>query len=171
MFSCIACSRTLRCGAVRFQSSHQQQCGGDPSAFACAQAKREGAIRHVLPPEDLGDARVHNNIRVLSWANEQVLVLLHRDVVRAILVPQPYRAATGRGLRIGGTESQLKDIYTDRPDIQTLPLTLHPEKSGPKATGYIETYRYDELGIGFEIQDKKVTSIVLYPSRSQRDAE
>jgi len=157
--------------ALVFKSRHEKEFEGNPWVFAGAQAKRKGALGHVLKPEDLGDWRVHNNIRVLSWANEQVLVLLHRDVVRAILVHQPYRAATGRGLRIGGTESQLKDIYTDRPDIQTLPLTLHPEKSGPKATGYIETYRYDELGIGFEIQDKKVTSIVLYPSRSQRDAE
>ena len=61
--------------ALVFKSRHEKEFEGNPWVFAGAQAKRKGALGHVLKPEDLGDWRVHNNIRVLSWANEQVLVL------------------------------------------------------------------------------------------------
>jgi eukaryotic-like serine/threonine-protein kinase len=153
---------------LRFKARHENEFQGNPWIFTTTTAKHKDALGHVLKQEDLGDWRVHNHMRVLSWANEQVLVLLHEDTVRAIIIHQPYRAATGRGLRIGDSESRLKDVYPERPTIETLPIPAKTVKAATRPAGYLETYRYDDLGIGFEVQDKRVKAITLFPSPGQR---
>src|SRR5438552_10222528 len=153
----------------RFSSRHEKEFHGNPWVYAAETAKHKHALGHVLKQEDLGDQSIGKQMKLLSWANEGVVVLFHDDAVRAIIIHQPYRAATGRGLRIGDSESRLKDLYPERPLLETLPLQTQSAKSPSKPPGYLETYRYDDLGIGFEIQDKRVRSITLFPSRAQRD--
>jgi len=148
----------------KFKIPHEKERYGDPWA---EEPKRKKVLGYLLRPDDLGDDQaVLNSMNVLSWANEEVQVLLHQGVVRAIVIRQPYHAATGRGLRIGDTESRLKDIYPERPVIGTHDVITPRGKTGSKVSRYIETYRYDELGVGFEVENKRVTAIVLYPPRS-----
>ena len=50
----------------------------------------------------------------------------------------------------------------------TLPIPAKTAKTPTRPAGYLETYRYDDLGIGFEVQDKRVKAITLFPSPGQR---
>jgi hypothetical protein len=154
---------TLEDVGRRFKTAHQKESHGDPWNAAGEHDKRKEALGHVLRREDLGGD--FQDLTVLSWANDEVLIFVEEGLVRAMIIRHPYFAASGRGLRIGDKESRLKDIYPERPKIETHDITARAEKRGPRTARYLETYRYDELGIGFEVQDKKVTAIVLYPRR------
>jgi len=116
----------------------------------------------ILKPADLGDAAALDGMKVLSWSNQRVLVFVKDDVVRALVVHEPYHAVTGRGLRIGHSESKLKQLYPEEPQLGTRPLP-EDEKARKRSARYVETYRFDKLGIGFEVLEQRVKSIVLYP--------
>src|SRR5262249_35836563 len=108
---------------------------------------------------------------IWSWANDEVLVFLFANEVRGLVIRHPYRAVTGRGLRIDDKESVLKDIYPERPLIETLSTASPKGRGSARSASYVEIYRYDELGIGFEIQDKRVRAIALFPARPPQAGE
>jgi hypothetical protein len=140
----------------RFNQKQEHQWKGNPWNI------EELKLGHILKPADLGDAAALDGVTILSWSNQQVLVLFKDDAVRAIVVHEPYHAVTGRGLRIGHSESKLKQLYPEEPQLGTRPLP-EDEKVRKRSARYLETYRFDNLGIGFEVLDQRVKSIVLYP--------
>jgi tRNA A-37 threonylcarbamoyl transferase component Bud32 len=122
------------------------------------------ALGHVLTRDDLGDEDVLNNLKVLLWHNDTACVILHDNIVRAVVIRAPYRAATGRGLAIHDKESYLKDLYLEKPtSITPLDAPSSTAKTAAKSSNYLEVHRYDDLGVGFEVQHKRITSITLYP--------
>jgi hypothetical protein len=114
-------------------------------------------LGHVLKPDELGPAA---EIITAIWPKEQVCILFHSPTtIRAIIVRAP-RAASARGLQVGASEAHLEQHYPERPNLTTVDL---PASAG-KPARWIKVYRYDDLGIGFEVEHEKVTGITLYPS-------
>jgi serine/threonine-protein kinase len=89
-----------------------------------------------------------------AWTDDRKVVLFfsHSTVV-AIVVRAPYSSAvTGRGVRLGDDIETVKQRYDNA-----------GAEAYVKTVGMTEVRRYDTFGIGFELEDDKVTSITLYP--------
>jgi hypothetical protein len=119
-----------------------------------------GYVGHVLraddlrlPPDALGRLEVRLN------ADETVCVLFYQDKARALVVREGHAGATGRGVKIGSRMSDVVSAYPEVPD-EDRPVEVGSDGGSPRK---VEVRRYDGLGIGFEVANRKVTSIALYP--------
>jgi tRNA A-37 threonylcarbamoyl transferase component Bud32 len=125
------------------------------------------ALGHVLEPEELdGEEADLNHLQVLGWHNHEVCAVLKQDVLQALVVQHPYKAENGRGVKIGDKEARLVHLYSSeiaREDSFVVESDRAPPVAHPARKGKV--YRYDALGIGFEVQNEKVTAITLYPAR------
>jgi serine/threonine protein kinase len=88
---------------------------------------------------------------VLSWSDGQVQVLLSNAEVLAVIARAPYPAQSGRRLRMGAKLGDL--LYHYAPELPTI------ERLQPG----VNLYRYDTLGIAFQVVDEKVTGMAIYP--------
>jgi hypothetical protein len=118
------------------------------------------ALGHVLKREDLGDEDLEN-LHVLQWKNHEVCVIIRQEVVQALIVRYPQRGENGRGVKIGDKEARLVHLYSSELAKEDFfagaSAAAQPTKKG-------KVYRYDALGIGFEVQNERVTAITLYPA-------
>ncbi len=127
-----------------------------------ATARRPSLIGHLLRAEDLALADEDLARLELRWtSNNSICAIFFEDQLRALIVQQTNTGATGRGLKIGDRKSRVMDLYPEDPS-ETLVLDI-PEK-GAVPTRKCEIRRYDALGIGFEMREKTVTAITLYPT-------
>jgi hypothetical protein len=88
--------------------------------------------------------------------DDKVCVVFFDNKVRAVVVRSPHPGETGRGVGMGSKEDALNDRFGD-PDDQ------HKVQAKPPAKGYKVVRFYETLGVGFEMQDKVVTGVTLYP--------
>jgi len=142
--------------------------------------RKENALERlgfVLKADDLGGEAALAGLDVLWWSNHQFGVVLDQDVVKAVVSWQP-NATTGRGVKIGDTQVHLEQVYPEEPEFEK----FHPgpsesaalanpnlwasskptAHSGPK---WGKVYRYNRLGIGFEVLNDRVSAMALYPSQ------
>jgi tRNA A-37 threonylcarbamoyl transferase component Bud32 len=122
--------------------------------------KARTRLGHVLKPEDLGEDTDLSGLEVLAWNSPSRVVILDNNQVRAIRVEAPDHAVSGRGLKVGAGESQLVHLYSSEIANES-PLPPPPPDAPPSRGGKI--YRYETLGIGFEVRNEQVTAITLYP--------
>src|SRR5439155_9232418 len=101
--------------AQKFSGPQEHEWLGNPWALAAKDEKLREALGHLLKPEDLGNGGGLGDLNLLSWSNNKVLIVLQKNEVRAVVIHEPYRAATGRGLKIDQSESKLKDVYPELP--------------------------------------------------------
>ncbi len=128
-----------------------------------ATARQPSFLGHLLRAEDLalaGDDLARLDLRWTS--NNSICAIFFEDKLRALIVRQPNTGATGRGLKIGDRKGRVMDVYPEDPSDTLVVDIADPEKSKPPSK--LEIRRYDALGIGFEMRDKTVTAITLYPS-------
>ena len=64
-------------------------------------------------------------------------------------------------MKIHDSVETLERLYPETPDIHVVPLA-------GKAGSHVNVYRYDDLGIGFEVQAGKIAAITLYPLRAAK---
>ncbi len=135
---------------------------GDPWKESARQT-----LGKVLMSEDLGGEASRDKLEMLGWSKEQVVVLLQDNLVRAIVIREPYHAFSGRGLKMGEPEARLVHLYSSEIAAEA-PLLVQPVsgKSGAHPSKKGKIYRYDALGIGFEVEKEKITAITLYPPKS-----
>jgi hypothetical protein len=88
-----------------------------------------------------------------AWTDDRkVAVCFSHSAVVAVVVRAPYPSAvTRRGVRLGDDLETVKNRY-DRTGADAY----------VKSVDGVEVRRYDTLGVGFELEDDKVTSITLY---------
>jgi hypothetical protein len=94
----------------------------------------------------------------LFYADNRLSLLLRHNVIRAIVVRVRHKAPTARGLDVGDSEAQLIHLYPEIPS----------SVRGASAAGgpTIKIYRFDNLGIGFEVGNEHVVAITLYPAKA-----
>jgi tRNA A-37 threonylcarbamoyl transferase component Bud32 len=112
---------------------------------------------HVLKDQELGPGP---DVTSVAWPKEQAALILRKYTQISAIVARAPGTASARGLKIGATETQLEKLYLERPAITTVDVPA----SGGKPARWIKVYRYDALGIGFEVEHEKVTGITLYPA-------
>ena len=144
---------------------------GDPNPPAAGQVGARtvmgGSLGHVLTPADLGGEANLSRIEVLSWSDRHVSVVLLQGIVRAVVVRAPHPGESGRGIKIGHRDAHMKRVYSEeQPQVGTFALPVPTEKTSSRPRGgWGEFYRYDSLGIGFEVEGERVTAITLYPRK------
>jgi len=114
-------------------------------------------LGHVL---NLREFTPDNGISSVAWPKAQVIVLLSKGSLIQAMTVHAHGTATARGLKIGDSEARLEQPYPERPSLFTLDLPFVPGRPAH----WIKVYRYDELGIGFEVEKETVTAISLYPA-------
>ncbi len=114
-------------------------------------------LGHVLQPEDLHLSAEEIGKLSIRWneGKRSTLVLIHDDKVVAI-VTSDSGGATGRDVRLG---AGVGSVYTAYPEGGRSEEVELPEG------GHVEVRRYDHEGIGFEIQQARVTSITIFPPK------
>jgi tRNA A-37 threonylcarbamoyl transferase component Bud32 len=122
------------------------------------------ALGYVLKPADLaGDPAALEALDVLCWWDQKVCVILRENLVRAVVVRDISKVASGRQVAIGAGEAVVLHAYASEvPDTEPIPEPPRGEARARSATRD-RVYRYDALGIGFEVRREKVAAITLYP--------
>jgi tRNA A-37 threonylcarbamoyl transferase component Bud32 len=127
---------------------------GDP--FKDRQTK--ALLGRMLRSEDLRLTEAELRDLDVRWNQEQTLcVLLHQGKVAAV-VARDRGAATARRMKVGGGIQTLYKLYPESAQTQDVRLP---------GGGHVEVRRYDDLGVGFEIQDLQVIAITLFPKAKQ----
>jgi tRNA A-37 threonylcarbamoyl transferase component Bud32 len=123
------------------------------------------ALGHVLAHTAAGTPGALAQVNVLLWSEKNVCVLLGQSGVRGVVVRGPHPAVSGRGVRIGDTAQRLEERYAEEPEMSTFHERPAAGGSPPPAAKWGKIYLYHALGIGFEVQDGKLTAMTLYPPR------
>ena len=121
------------------------------------------AARRGVRPEDLPASETREGYESIAWSKGQICAVLKDNILQALVVRQPARAENGRGLRVGDNESKLESLYSEKPEIGTADAPPSIARGFRKSASWIKVYRYNALGIGFEVRDEKVRSITLFP--------
>jgi serine/threonine protein kinase len=148
--------------------------------------KHAKALGNVLTAEDVSDIPGNlDNYDVLHWSKDRVFVLLHGDQVRAVVVHETHAGTTARGVKVGDSEEFLQYRYTEQPNIRSFHLkdgehaalmnpvlnarifSSAPPPKGKEPPQWGKVFRYETLGIGFEVVENKVTTITLFPPKEQ----
>jgi serine/threonine protein kinase len=149
-------------------------------------SKHAKALGNVLTAEDVtGDPAKLNDFDLLHWSKDRVFVLLYGDQVQAVVVSETHAGTTARGVKVGDSEEFLQYRYTEQPDIRSFRLkdgeraalmkpTPHarvfssaPPPKGKEPPQWGKVFRYETLGIGFEVVENKVTAIALFPLKER----
>jgi hypothetical protein len=118
-------------------------------------------VGHVLRRDDLDLADDElKNLDVQRTSDDRVCVLFYNDKVVAVVVHKGHAAHTKRGVAVGGTANDLANEYGL--DSDSKPLHLPDTKPGKE---HATVLRYNQLGLGFLIEGKEITSIALYPPK------
>ena len=120
------------------------------------------AIGQVLRPDDLPNPGKYDEVEVIGWPRNEVYVVLYENQVAAAVISAK-GAATRRRLKVGAKVDELFRLYPEVPSIEVKMPPDSKHQSTPYA--YVEIFRYDHLGIGFEVRAGIVESITLFPSR------
>jgi hypothetical protein len=121
------------------------------------------AVGQVLRPEDLPTPGKYDDIEVLAWPRNGVAVVLHENQVVAVVI-RASGAATRRHLKIGAKVNDVLRLYPEVPSIE-VKMPLEGADHPSSLPTHVEIFRYDQLGIGFEVRAGIVESITLYPAR------
>jgi hypothetical protein len=111
-------------------------------------------LGHLLKPEDLQLPEGGLGRLAIRWTDgERATVVLFHEGKAVALVTSDRDAVTRRGVRIRDSFSRAYTLYDEggRSNDVALP-----------GGGHVDVRRYDRLGIGFEIQHRQVSTIVLY---------
>ncbi len=130
------------------------------------------ALGHVLRPQDVAsDAAALDDLDVLSWWDKKMCVLLRNNLVQAVVIRDLVKTNNGRKVQIGAAEATVMHAYTneDAPDIKSIPEPGAKDEAATRSHTKGRIYRYDSLGIGFEIHEERVTGITLYPPRKNEE--
>jgi hypothetical protein len=129
-----------------------------------------GLLGQVLHQQNLGEEGDLDQLQTLSWDKPRRLVLLLEDKVRAVvLLDADPTGGSARGLKVGDKEGELVHRYASEIASESPLLRPSNTKDGspgtPRAKGPVfgKIYRYDALGIGFEVREEKISAITLYP--------
>jgi hypothetical protein len=143
-------------GHERVQSTlgePQEKKAGNP--WAGDDKRAADSLGHVLRESDLDGG---GPVQVWWWDNRHVCVVLQDGAVRAVVVHEPHKGESGRGVKIGYGDAHMKRAYDDLPQTKAFHVPV-------KGT-FGEAYRYDGQGIGFEVVGEKVRSITLFPKKA-----
>ena len=111
-------------------------------------------LGHILHPEDLKLSDAELAMVQTRWTLDgKTFVLFYQDRVIAV-VSSDRTAKTARGLAIGADIRPLYDRYPESREAHTMTL---PDET------QVEVRRYPELGVGFEIRNRRITGMTLYP--------
>jgi tRNA A-37 threonylcarbamoyl transferase component Bud32 len=123
------------------------------------------ALGYVLRPEDVAPKDAgRDNVDLLFWSGDEVCVVLNDSKVRGVVVHAPHKGQCPRGVRLNDSIERLKGAYPEEASsITPEPLRGAAAKAG--AAKHVDVYRYDALGVGFEVQAGRVIGITLYPSK------
>lgn len=121
------------------------------------------AIGQVLRPDDLPTPGKYDEVEVLGWPRNGVDVVLHENQVAAVVI-RASGASTRRHLKIGAKVNDVLRLY---PEVPSIEVKMPPEAAEHPSSlpTHVEIFRYDQLGIGFEVRAGIVESITLYPAR------
>jgi eukaryotic-like serine/threonine-protein kinase len=113
-------------------------------------------LGRVLTPELLNvSADDLQRLDVRRTKDDRLCVVFLDEKVLAVVVQRPHPGETGRGVGVSSLEPLVTARYGDRFKQEEAP-------AGPRAPEtLIRTYK--TLGVGFEIQDGKVTGVTLFP--------
>jgi hypothetical protein len=127
--------------------------------------RRPSFLGHLLRAEDLALSDEALAQLDLRWnSKSSICAVFFEEKLRALIVQQPYAGATGRGLKTGDRNSRVMDVYPEDPSEALVLDVPDQDAKVTRPTQKIEVRRYDPLGIGFEMHEKKVTAITLYPA-------
>ena len=119
----------------------------------------------LLSAGDMGDEDNFSELKVLSWRKGQVEAVIDAGRLRALAIHVPYRAGSGRRIKIGDKEARLIHQYADAVAVESSHAL--PDQKGQAKTGIgarkAKIYRYDELGISYEVVNELVAAIAVYP--------
>jgi serine/threonine-protein kinase len=127
---------------------------GDPLRLSWDAKDRPSWLGHVLRKADLGglsDAEV-DQMNVRKTPDSKTAVLFHDGKTRAVVSHQQHLDC-GRGVKIG--EDGLSGVVAKYPDVKE----VEPVKQG----SHLRCWRDDAAGIGFDLEENKVSSVTLYP--------
>jgi tRNA A-37 threonylcarbamoyl transferase component Bud32 len=120
------------------------------------------AIGQVLRPEDLPAPGKYDDVEVIGWPREGVCVVLRDNQIAAAII-RASGASTRRHLKVGAKVNEVLRLYPEVPSIEVRMPGEGAEHHGSLPT-HVEIFRYDQLGIGFEVRAGIVESITLYPA-------
>jgi hypothetical protein len=129
-------------------------------------------LGRILQPLDLDADSVQdprlNSYRMLVYDGGGMCVVLRADgVVRAMVVHERHKAATARGVDVGNNEGRLVHVYaSEAQKVTSIPRNMATGRGAPPPR---KLYRYDRVGVGFDVLDEKVTAITLYPPMEGED--
>jgi hypothetical protein len=139
-----------------------------------------------LRAEDVqGDDENLDDLDLLLWSKGEVCALLRNGIVQALVIHHQRDAGSERGIKIGSSLKEVEAQYPLELDPGMAPFrvtqderasgwlgafpTGQKDKTSKKATSG-KAYRYDGLGIGFEIVNDKVVAITLYPALARNES-
>jgi hypothetical protein len=123
---------------------------GDPWAMR----ETKDHLGHALKRSDLGlSASEIPSLRTRRTLDNKVVVLFHKDKVIAVVTIER-GVSTARGLKMGDSVDRITRLYQEGLNARDEPL---PDKK------HVNIFRYPALGIAFEVQGGRVTSMTLYP--------
>jgi tRNA A-37 threonylcarbamoyl transferase component Bud32 len=127
------------------------------------QADSIHAVGQVLRPEDLPTPGKYDDVEILGWPRSGVDVVLHENQVVAVVI-RASGASTRRHLKIGAKVNDVLRLYPEVPSIE-VKMPLEGADHPSSLPTHVEVFRYDQLGIGFEVRAGIVEAITLYPAR------
>jgi hypothetical protein len=133
---------------------------GKPSHPTGEPWKNRALAGNLLRSDDLGEIDVANRLELLTWHQEHLCVLLENNLVRAVVVRDPFWGETGRNLRIGDSETRLKQRYGEPTAVEP----AHAESSA-NSVGWGLIFRYAALGVSAEVRGDRVTGLALYRAK------
>src|SRR5262249_49858802 len=113
------------------------------------------ALGLVLRPKDLAGDGNFDSYETLTWSKNRVAGVFRGNLVQALVVRLDQKAENGRGVRLGDNEIKLEHLYPEKPDIDTADASAPPGRGLRKFATWVKIYRYNKLGIGFEVRDEK----------------
>jgi len=114
------------------------------------------ALGNLLKPDDLRlTESALNELTVRRTSDDSTAVIFAQDKVVAVITTAATK--TNRNIHIGSEVGRVYKAYEDQ-------KPKHEEKDLEDGK-YVELRSYPALGIGFEIQGRKVTRMVLFPKK------
>jgi tRNA A-37 threonylcarbamoyl transferase component Bud32 len=127
------------------------------------QGDAQAAVGQVLRPDDLPAPGKYDEVETLGWPRNGVDVVLYENQVVAVII-RASGASTRRHLKIGAKVNEVLRLY---PEVPSIEVKMPPEgiEHHSSLPTHVEIFRYDQLGIGFEVRAGIVESITLYPAK------